>query len=92
MSETKHPEASGLSPAAKRTVITIVADHLRANGFGGLVQPDEECGCELDDLQPCGESFASCLPGYKHLTPDNDEHDWIISTDKDWKPEEHTHE
>ncbi len=42
------------------TVIEILKQHLVDNGFDGLVNGDAECGCELSDLQPCGESFAGC--------------------------------
>lgn len=51
-------------------VIEIVREHLRAGGFDGLVQVDAECGCELDDLQPCGECFASCEPGFRGANTD----------------------
>ena len=47
------------------TVIEIVKAHLVVNGFDGLVQTDAECGCLLDDLQPCGGDFAACEPGYR---------------------------
>jgi hypothetical protein len=52
-----------------KTVIKIVADSLRASGHSGLVAPEGACGCELDDLQPCGQDFAQCMPGYKHMDP-----------------------
>jgi hypothetical protein len=75
MSDTKHTK--------RTTVITIVADYLRANGFGGLVADGAECGC---DLAPCCSEISHCRPGYKHLTPSPDaESDWVISTNKDWK-------
>lgn len=64
-----------------KTIIEIVADHLRANGFDGLVA-DGECGCELSDLQPCGESFAQCKPGYKVPDPNGEPGDWLITTKK----------
>ena len=51
-----------------KKVIEIVAEHLRANGFSGL-RNEGECGCEVDHLQPCGEDFAQCEPGYKHCDP-----------------------
>lgn len=51
------------------TVIEILKQHLVDNGFDGLVNGDAECGCELSDLQPCGENFADCKPAYKHADP-----------------------
>lgn len=24
-----------------------------------------ECGCDLDDFQPCGEDFSQCIPAYR---------------------------
>lgn len=63
-------------------VIEIVRAHLVSNGFDGLVHSDSECGCELSCLQPCGEDFADCKPGYKHLTPGG-EYDWVISESKE---------
>ena len=44
-------------------VIEIVMAHLIANGYDGL--GCDECSCELADLQPCGDDFASCEGGYK---------------------------
>jgi len=42
----------------------IVKQFLLANGYDGLYNDD--CGCALDDLIPCGsESLSTCEPGYK---------------------------
>ncbi len=72
-----------------QTVIKIIADHLRTNGFDGLIEAMAECSCELADLAPCDNNIGSCRPGYKHLTPGG-ESDWVISPNKDWKPDEET--
>lgn len=50
-------------------VIEIVKAHLVENGFGGLVADGAECGCEIDDLVPCGHDCSQCEPGYKHADP-----------------------
>lgn len=50
-------------------VIEILKAKLDADGFGGLVADGGECGCELDDLAPCGNEFSMCKAGYKHLDP-----------------------
>lgn len=65
-----------------KTVIKIVEEHLRANGYSGLVQPDSECGCEVDDLAPCAGDFGSCKAGYKHCDPRQPDV-WLISTKKE---------
>lgn len=54
------------------TVIEILKQHLVDNGFDGLVNGDLECGCELSDLQPCGERFDDCKPAYKYRDPLNE--------------------
>lgn len=63
------------------TVIEIIKKHLIDNNFDGLVKPvsfgeDPDahygCGCELNDLQPCGSDFSQCKPGYKYKDPDNE--------------------
>lgn len=67
---------------APRTVIQIISEHLQSIGADGLVQPDAECGCELDDLVPCCRDFASCAPGYKGKSLDDD-YDWTMYASKE---------
>lgn len=31
----------------------IVIEYLKKHGYDGLCDPDNECGCTLDDLEPC---------------------------------------
>lgn len=45
-------------------VRTIIADWLRANGYGGLAI--DGCGCGVDDLAPCGGPNVDCVPAYVH--------------------------
>lgn len=52
-------------------VIEIVKAHLVSGGFDGLVMPDAECGCLLDDLAPCGGDISDCEPGYRGVQPDD---------------------
>ena len=47
------------------TVAEIVREYLEKNDFDGLVEEDAECGCDLDDLAPCGEMRATCEAGHK---------------------------
>lgn len=52
-------------------VLSIIRDFLKANGYDGLTQCDwttrrnDGCSCPIDDLVPCGESFADCVPAYR---------------------------
>ena len=55
---------SNLHVSAPITVEEIVAAWLRANGYDGLYDPDEDCGCSVDDLNEC-EGGWHCLPGMK---------------------------
>lgn len=48
------------------TVKEIVAEYLKSKKYDGLVLPDAECGCSLDDFIPCGEISDECQAGYKH--------------------------
>lgn len=46
------------------TVIEIVAEWLKANGYDGLVDVIGECACLIDDLIPCDcEHIESCQAG-----------------------------
>lgn len=46
----------------------IVKKYLEDNGYGGLYD-GEECGCEVEDLAPCGEMPDTCIAGYKIPCP-----------------------
>jgi hypothetical protein len=65
------------------TVIEIVKAHLIANGFDGLVQVDAECGCLIEDLQPCGSDCSACEPGYRGAHEEGDVGDWAIYRTKE---------
>ena len=65
------------------TVIEILKQHLIDNGFDGLANDDLECGCELSDLHPCGESFEYCKPAFKHIDPSRQyDYDWEMKEEK----------
>ena len=54
------------------TVITIVADHLRAIGADGLVCTPGECACMLPTLAPCDGIINECEPGWRGADADGD--------------------
>lgn len=45
------------------TTIEIVKKWLAENGYDGLC--NEDCGCSLADLAPCGEMGNSCMAAFK---------------------------
>ena len=66
----------------------IVKAYLKKNGFDGLVNEDNDCGCEISDLMPCMEAMENCEPGYKgkcdpETCPADGDCDWHISTKKE---------
>lgn len=48
------------------TPVDMIKSYLRRHGYDGLYVDD--CGCNLNDLVPCGEISADCRAGY--LWPD----------------------
>jgi len=48
----------------------IVHHFLKGGGYDGLCNGDYECGCDVDDLFPCGEACADCYPGYSRTCPE----------------------
>ncbi len=47
------------------TVKEIIIKYLKENNYDGLCC--RGCGCSVDDLFPCGESFADCIPAKKRI-------------------------
>lgn len=57
----------------------IVMNYLRTNGYDGLCNTFSDCGCETDDLAPCGNMELDCQPGYRRPCPPKcGEHDYHI--------------
>lgn len=48
----------------------IIQAHLKEIGAEGLANGDEECGCGIDDLAPCGEACMGCVPAHCCLIPE----------------------
>ena len=51
----------------KITVKQILIGWLKEHGYDGLCGC--ECGCGLDDLWPCNDYAAECMPAYKVSCP-----------------------
>lgn len=47
----------------------IIQSHLKEIGAEGLANGDEECGCDINDLAPCGEACMGCVPANRCLIP-----------------------
>lgn len=47
------------------TVESIVRKALVEMGADGLCHPDSECGCDVNDLAPCGDLGSECQPAYR---------------------------
>ena len=63
------------------TIIEMVEQYLKQNGYDGLFAESAECACKVDDLEPCGNIQSDCHAGY--LAPgDCGEHDWHIQEKK----------
>jgi len=60
--------------------VDIVKEYLIKNGYEGLLNEDEDCGCCVDDLMPCDGAYGQCSPAYKH--PGNAEYDFLMMFDK----------
>ena len=52
----------------------IAAKWLKENGYDGLC--NDECGCSVDDLAPCGDSTDDCMAAYMtHVFEGDDDYD-----------------
>jgi len=56
--------------------VEIVGKYLKENGYDGLVDADNECGCELSDLSPCGALYPDCEAGHKKIL--RNKYGWLI--------------
>jgi len=47
------------------TIKEIVKKYLIKNGYDGLCNFDDGCGCKIKDLMPCGDpNIQDCVPGH----------------------------
>ena len=66
-------------------VLGIVKSWIKENGRDGLVNGDAECGCLLDDLEPCTEmSSYHCEPAYRRGATKDDDSDseYVMQVEK----------
>ncbi len=56
----------------------IILQYLEDHNCDGLCNDD--CGCKKDDLAPCGDMPADCVPGYYRR---GDDGDWGIFETKE---------
>ena len=66
-----------------RDLDQIMINALKALGYTGLVDVDDECGCSLDDFAPCGHCWCECEPGYVHECEPGGEFDFIVTREKE---------
>jgi hypothetical protein len=60
----------------KMTVKEIIQAYLKANGYDGLCNPIDPCGCSAEDLCACIECMDNCVPANKHIVEADDENDF----------------
>lgn len=64
----------------------MLSNWLKEHGYDGLYNVSEGCGCDYNDLAPCGcpAPIEACRPGYRvDCTPDCD-HGWGGYEPGDW--------
>lgn len=50
------------------SVRDIIVSKLKRLGCDGLASPDDDCGCGIADLAPCGGTCMDCLPARSRVT------------------------
>ena len=66
------------------TVLDIVREYLKENGYDGLCDGDG-CGCCAEDLMPCNYmGCMTCVPGYKVEKKDACRMGFDTDYDRDW--------
>lgn len=79
--------------AVAATVRDIVLEYLEDSDFDGLFN-DYGCGCQIDDLIPCGSTCEGCEPAYRFdcarcakqglCDKQIEDGDWVMSPSKDY--------
>jgi len=65
----------------------MVIESLKEKGFDGL-HYDNQCGCLISALAPCGQISKTCTAGYKVVPPEDSEcgFDFYICDSKKDRP------
>ena len=70
-----------------KSVFEIVWQYLEDNDYDGLYNPNDDCACSKDDLEPCSQMSSECTCGYTQPC-DCGDHDYHIGLDKPWEVSE----
>lgn len=57
-------------------LLEFLAKALADNEYDGLVNPDSECACLCNDLEPCCHINNGCYPG--HISDADVDGEWLI--------------
>jgi hypothetical protein len=80
-----------MSEGRAPNVEEVVVAYCKAFGLDGLYNDmgGEGCGCSLDDLAPCGEMDATCIPGKRVPASESTGFDFlIVPADQEGMPED----
>ena len=47
------------------TVKDMIRTYLKKNGYSGLYEDNDGCGCSIEDLMPCDSMIINCKAGYR---------------------------
>ncbi len=57
--------------AGVRKTVDELKNYMSKHGYTGLLYADENCGCSICDLIPCGEDHSLCELGWeRECTPE----------------------
>jgi hypothetical protein len=63
-------------------LLDLLKQSLKAQGYEGLCS--DGCGCDIEDLAPCGNCWCQCSPGYRHAVDPGKNYgfEWEIRAEK----------
>lgn len=63
----------------------IIKHYLANHDFDGLYNEQFECGCEIEDLDPCDDGIGNCEPAYKAPCHCGEKCQWHMMTEDNMK-------